>query len=504
MGDSAPRELESTALAGILGRPHRSGTWPWGGPEYVIQSAGDPALREPASAANSVDTPGAATLQPLIENILWSVAVVVALATLLLAALWRLVPAPVLVVWYSLAIAQCGIRIGVYLRHRTAPIRTPEKWMRWMIVLAAASGLTWGGFGLLFASQVPIQYQLLILIVLTCLAAESALSTFMILPNLFVVFAATALLPVAAHSLLLGTHVQQGAALAVLLAFALQARFCHRHRLALESRARVEAERRQLHDELERKERGEIHLLRTRALLLGAMGHDLMHPVHGMRLMVEALRKGGAAAPSPRIADAMHAGLDSLSRKLNTILNSARLDPRGYQPEPLRLPIQALLEKVVAENASSAHAHGLTLRYRKSSAWVDADPMLMHSILDNLVDNAMRHAHGGRVLVGVRREGERVRIEIWDSGAGIAGDELPKIFQDFYRIPVATATTGYGMGLALVKEMAELMGGIVSVRSTPRKGSRFAISLPAVQRTREDAGQARQPLPCEDRILRRA
>lgn len=503
MGDSAPRELESTALAGIHARTHRSGTWPWGGPQYVIPSAGDPALKAPASAANSADASAAATLQPFIENIPWSAAVVVALATLLVAALWRLVPAPALVLWYSLALAQCGIRVGVYLRHRTAPIRTPEKWKRWMILLAAASALTWGGFGLLFASQVPIQYQLLILIMLTCLAAESALSTLMILPNLFVVFAATALLPVAAYSLL-GTHVQQGAALAVLLAFALLMRFSHRHRLALESRSRVEAERQQLHDELERKERGEIHLLRTRALLLGAMGHDLMHPVHGMRLMVEALRKDGTAAPSPRIADAMHAGLDSLSRKLNTILNSARLDPRGYQPEPIRLPIQALLEKVVAENASSAHAHGLTLRYRKSSAWVDADPMLMHSILDNLVDNAMRHAHGGRVLVGVRREGARVRIEIWDSGAGIAGDELPKIFQDFYRIPVATGTTGYGMGLALVKEMAELMGGIVSVRSTPRKGSRFAISLPAVQRTREDAGQERQPLPCEDRILRRA
>jgi signal transduction histidine kinase len=494
LGDSAPRELQSTAFAGILARTHRNGTWPWGGPQYVIRTAGDPALEASASPVDSADTSEVATLQRLIENIPWSVAIIVALATLVVASLSRLVPAPVLVLWYALTVAQCGIRVGVYLRHRTAPVRTPKKWMRWMITLAAASGLTWGGFGLLFASQVPIQYQLLILIVLTCLAAERALSTLMILPNLFVVFAATALLPVVLYSLL-GTHVQQGAALAVLLAIALQMRFSHRHRLALESRSRVEAERRQLRDELERKERGEIHLLRTRALLLGAMGHDLMHPVHGMRLMVEALRKNGAAAPLPRIADAMQASLDSLSRKLNTILNSARLDPRGYQPEPLRLPIQALLEKVVAENASSAHAHGLTLRYRKSSAWINADPLLMHSILDNLVDNAMRHAQGGRVLVGVRREGTRVRIEIWDSGAGIAGDELPKIFQDFYRIPVATGTTGYGMGLALVKEMAELMGGIVSVRSTPRKGSRFAISLPASQRTREDAGPQRRPLP---------
>lgn len=503
MGDAAPRELESTASGGILARTHRNGTWPWGGPQYVIQPTGDPAFQGPAPTGNSADDPGAATLQPVIENIPWSVAVIVALATLLLAAMWSLVPSPLLVLWYALAVAQCGIRIGVYLRHRKTPIRSPQKWMPWMIVLAAASGLTWGGFGLVIASQVPVQYQSLILIVLACVAAESALSTLLILPNLFAVFAATALLPVAAYSLF-GTGVQRGAALAVLLAFALQMRFSHRHRLALESRSRVKAQRQQLHDELEQRKHGEIHLLRTRALLLGAMGHDLMHPVHGMRLMVEALRKNGAPPHLPRIADAMHASLDSLSRKLNTILHSARLDPRGYQPETLRLPVHALLEKVVAENASSANAHGLTLRFRKSSAWVNADPLLMHSILDNLVDNAMRHAQGGRVLVGVRREGARIRIEIWDSGAGIAADELPKIFQDFYRVPVATGTTGYGMGLALVKEMAELMGGIVSVRSTPRKGTRFAVSLPAVQRAREDAGPERRPLLCEDRMLRRA
>lgn len=503
MGAAAPHELRSSAAAGILARPHRTGTWPWGGPQYVIHASCDRARQQPVRPGRSADSHPAEAIRLIIENIPWSVAVTFSLATLLVAALWRLLPASALVPWYLLAAAQCGIPVGVYLRHRNASVDRPEKWMRWMIGFAAASGLVWGGAGLLFASQVPVQYQLLILIVLTCLAAESALSTLTVLPNLFIVFAATAVLPVALHSLL-GTHVQQGAALAVLLAFAMHVRFSHRHGLVLESRSRIEAERQQLHDELERKDRGEMHLLRTRALLLGAMGHDLMHPVHGMRLMVEALRRNGAAAPSPRIADAMQAGLDSLSRKLNTILNSARLDPRAYQPETLRLPIQALLEKVVAENASSASAHGLTLRFQKSSAWVNADPLLMYSILDNLVDNAMRHAHGGRVLVGARREAARVRIEIWDSGAGIDGDELPKIFQDFYRVPVATPATGYGMGLALVKEMAELMGGVVSVRSTPRKGSRFAISLPAAQRAREDADQASRPLNCADQILRRA
>lgn len=503
MGDAAPRELESAATSGIISRPHRSGTWPWGGPQYVVQATRNQALPGPAPAGNPVDTGTAATIRLYIENIPWSAAVVAALASVLAAALWSLVATPALLLWYTLALAQCGIRVGVYLRHRAAPVRTSEKWMPWLIVLAAMNGLTWGGFGLLFATQVSIQYQLLILILLTCLAAESAISAIMTLPTLFAVFAAGALAPVAAYSLQ-GTHVQQGAAFAVLLVFALQMRFSHRHRRSLESRARLESERQQLHDQLEQKERGEIHLLRTRALLLGAMGHDLMHPVHGMRLMVEALRKSGTAAPSPRIADGMHAGLDSLSRKLNTILNSARLDPRAYQPETISLPIQALFEKAVAENAASALGHGLTLRFRRSSAWIHADPLLMHSILDNLIDNAMRHAHGGRVLIGARREGARLRIEIWDSGAGIASDELPKIFQDFYRVPVATATTGYGMGLALVKEMAELMGGIVSVRSTPRKGSRFAISLPAARPAQEAAGRDSQPLARENRILRRA
>jgi signal transduction histidine kinase len=411
-----------------------------------------------------------------IENLPAAVALGVAQATLLASALWTLVSTPWLLTWYALVLVQGGIRVAMYLGYRRDTQRDPEKWIRRLFMLAAANGVICGAFGLLFATQVTVPYQLLILVVLTCLAAESALAAAMILPNIFVVFVVTALLPLIAYCFL-GTSVQQAAALSILLAIALQMRIGHRHHQLLESSARLDAEQQELRDELEKKKHAEIHFLRTRTMLLGAMGHDLLHPVHGMRLMVEALRDKGTAPPA--ITDALQSGLDTLTRQLNAILNTVRLDPGTYQPEILAVPVQALLERVVADNTLNARTRGLSLHCGKTTLWVKADPLLLHSILDNLVDNAIRHAQRGRVLVGARREAGATKLEIWDSGVGIAPAEFANIWREGYRVAGAAKSTGSGMGLALVKEMAELMDAGVSVRSTPGKGSRFAIRLPA-------------------------
>ena len=473
MNGNPARETWETLQSGVHLPRRPTGIWPWAGPELSIQPRAANDAVQSAPHANAA-AGRSATVRLFMENMPWAVWIGLAQTTLLATALWGLVPLSALLTWYAFALAQSGVRVGMYLRYVRDPLPDPEKWTQRLVALAGANGLIWGVFGLVFATLVPVPYQLLILIVLTCIAAESALSAVMILPNIFVVFVVTALLPVVAYSFL-GTPVQQAAAFSILLAITLQMRFSHRHRHLLESRAGLEAQRQQLQDELEKKKQAEMHFLRTRTMLLGAMGHDLMHPVHGMRLMVEGLRDKPHSQPA--IADALQIGLDSLNRQLTAILNSVRLDPGTYRPEILSMPIQALIERVVADNASSARANGASLLGANTTAWVSADPLLLHSILDNLVHNAICHAKRGRVLVGARHCGATTRIEIWDSGVGIAQADLANIWRDGYR--VADTEAGHGMGLALVKDMAELMGVGISVRSTLGKGSRFSLCLPA-------------------------
>jgi anti-sigma regulatory factor (Ser/Thr protein kinase) len=140
-----------------------------------------------------------------------------------------------------------------------------------------------------------------------------------------------------------------------------------------------------------------------------------------------------------------------------------------------------MLERVVTENQRMAADKGLLLRFRKSSAWTRTDPTLVHSILSNFVSNAIRCTNNGRIVVGIRRSGEQLRLEVWDSGTGIPEPELRSVFRDFYQVHGARKPGAMGMGLPLALRMARLLGATVMARSTYGKGSRFAISLPAAK-----------------------
>jgi hypothetical protein len=135
----------------------------------------------------------------------------------------------------------------------------------------------------------------------------------------------------------------------------------------------------------------------------------------------------------------------------------------------------------MGENLLSAQRKGLDLKFCNSSAWVSTDPALAYSIISNLVGNAIRYTVRGRILVGTRRCGTQVRIEVWDSGIGIPEPELPRVFRDFYQVGQSRSARGWGMGLALVRKMAHLIGCPVAVRSVSGKGARFAVWLRAAQ-----------------------
>ena len=136
-----------------------------------------------------------------------------------------------------------------------------------------------------------------------------------------------------------------------------------------------------------------------------------------------------------------------------------------------------LIQRVVAAETPIAAQKRIDLRFVATSASVLSDPALLERMVTNLVTNAIRYTERGKILIGCRRLGhERVRLDVIDSGIGIALEEQDRIFEEYYQISGSSAQ-GLGLGLPIVKSLGELLGHAVSVKSAPGRGSVFSIEL---------------------------
>ena len=211
--------------------------------------------------------------------------------------------------------------------------------------------------------------------------------------------------------------------------------------------------------------------------------HDLRHPVHALVLLAEgiALRTNDPAL-QPAVAQMRRVAL-SMKSLCDTILEGGR-NRQPARPRRLnRAELEALLADVLSTCQEPARQRGLQLRARLSRACtqVDADPVLLRQALVNLVSNAVRYTRRGGVLVAVRRRGDALRLEVHDTGVGIADEDLAGLFAPYQRGPPATqfGIAGHGLGLAIVSHCARRMDAALGARSVSGRGSCFWLSLPA-------------------------
>ncbi len=231
-----------------------------------------------------------------------------------------------------------------------------------------------------------------------------------------------------------------------------------RLQLAASRRARTEAERAQ-----DRK-----------SFLLRTAGHDLRQPLQAVGLYLEALEAGADPA---RTLGRAKASVQHLGDLLTTILDNAKLDAGLIDPVVQRFPLAPMLERLAMDFTLQAEAKGLSLRWVPSSQSAVSDPVLLESMLRNLMQNALRYTPAGRLLLGVRRRGMALEIQVCDTGKGIEPQDHARIFQDFTRLQPDLAA-GHGIGLSVVRRFAELLGHPLSVQSVPGRGSVFSIRVP--------------------------
>jgi signal transduction histidine kinase/CheY-like chemotaxis protein len=219
---------------------------------------------------------------------------------------------------------------------------------------------------------------------------------------------------------------------------------------------------------------------RSKTRFLAAASHDLLQPLNAARLSASALADLPLGPEALAISGQVERGLQIIEDLIKTLLDISKLDAGVVRPviKPIGLP--DLLSSVAASFAPLAARKGLRLRLRCPDLAVASDPMMLQRILQNLVSNAIRYTATGSVLVGARRRGSLCRIEVVDTGRGIAEAERDLVFEEFYRggTPGEDGEPGLGLGLSIVTRMASTLDHPLVLTSRPGHGTRLALTLP--------------------------
>jgi signal transduction histidine kinase len=215
---------------------------------------------------------------------------------------------------------------------------------------------------------------------------------------------------------------------------------------------------------------------RYRSRLMAVMGHDLKQPVNVVHMALGTLANRLVNEEDQEILDFAANAVTKLNSELDALALASRLDQESVRIE--RFPIQRVLDGAFDNWSLRARRKGLRLRVLPCGLDIESDESMLTTIVGNLIGNAIKYTEHGGVLVGCRRRDNALAIEVWDSGVGIPEDQLERIFQAFQQLDSARSE-GLGLGLAIVRRTAELLGYDIAVDSRPGRGSRFSVLIPA-------------------------
>jgi signal transduction histidine kinase/CheY-like chemotaxis protein len=211
---------------------------------------------------------------------------------------------------------------------------------------------------------------------------------------------------------------------------------------------------------------------------LAFVSHDLLQPLNAARLNLSTLTEAAPGEEALRLTRQIDLALTSLEDLIRTLLDMSKLDAGAMRPEVASVELERILSGLRDEFTALAASRGLKLTIRPSRAFVRTDQLLLRRILQNLVNNALRYTRRGGVLVGARARGDHIRIEVSDTGPGIAPERREAIFEEFAR-EGGSGEGGFGLGLSIVRRLAQALDIPVDLASRVGFGSTFAVELPA-------------------------
>ena len=233
-----------------------------------------------------------------------------------------------------------------------------------------------------------------------------------------------------------------------------------------------------LNAELERAkaEADDANVSKTR--FIAAASHDILQPLNAARLYVTSLIERQRAGEDGELVRNVDASLEAVEEIFAALLDISRLDTGAMKPEMTDFRIDELMQRLEVEFAPLAREKRLDLVFVPCSITVHSDRALLRRLLQNLVSNAIKYTPAGRVLVGCRRRGARLRIDVCDTGIGIPQAKRRAVFKEFHRLDQgARVARGVGLGLSIVERIARVLGCDVALKSNVGRGSRFSVEV---------------------------
>ena len=412
-------------------------------------------------------------------------------AALLGIALWSVVSPVLLGAWVALVLLNqlCRWRLTLAWRRARPGPGASARWGRYWAVGSGFAGALWG-FAAVTMFPESAAYQALLIVCLFGVVLGGLNLTAVWRPS-FYGFVLPALVPLILRVAWEGdsVHLYIALVLSVVLAFVLA--FGHRVNDVLTQALAMRYENVDLIAELKGQTRAAIEARaaaesanRAKSQLLAAASHDLRQPLHAVGLFVAALA-GRSIEPEARLlVTRVQQALEALEAQFGQLIDLSRLEAGMLVAERARVPLGRLFREIAGEFVAQAESKGLRLSAVDTRLAVDSDPALLSRILRNLVANAVRYTRAGGVVLGARRRGTQVTIEVVDTGIGIAPEHRARIFEEFFQVRSPGATShggrGMGLGLAIVRRFCQLLDHAIALETRPGRGSRFSVSVPRV------------------------
>jgi signal transduction histidine kinase len=396
-------------------------------------------------------------------------------ALILAAAMSREIPAGTLAAWLATLYVVIGSALYLYHRYtRAAP--SPEQAGKWGTRLAMAFfsiGCIWGSAGIVMFQPTFTVYQLLLTLALFLASIATIASGIALVPTMWALT-----VPITAP-LLVRNAIEGDFAHWMITAGGLLLLGLTLYYGAYVNRLIVESFSLRFENSLARQRAEEAS--RAKSRFLASASHDLRQPLHTLSLYSAALKLRAPEGDTGEIASHINQAIAALSVLVDSLLDVSKLEAGVVQPQPQPVSVRALVERIEADYRPVANRKELEFRVAAADVWVQSDPVLLERLVRNLADNAFKYTIAGGVTLAAEPSEDAVRITVRDTGPGIPEAERERIFEEFYQIgnPERDRSQGLGLGLAIVRRLAQLLELEVALETEPGRGSTFAVTVPS-------------------------
>lgn len=414
------------------------------------------------------------------------------LPVVLVIGMWGRVDTTILLAWLAAAISVSLVRFFVVRAYLADAIHTNASlWANRVAATSLWDGLVWGFAGVVFFIPESVAHQVLIVTMVVGIPAGSVFVT-AYWPPVQYGFAIPAVGMTAVKLISVGSAASVGLGVGMIAYIVILSRIMRRARAVALEAALLRFENLDLVEQLQEQKTAAENANIAKSQFLAAASHDLRQPLHALALYTDALGDRMTSGKDLEIVLSIRRCLSALEDLFQSLLDISRLDAGIIEPKIDHFELRPLIERLSSDFEAQAARNGVNFSAECPALVVASDASLLERILLNLLSNAVRYTDGGSIRIFAQQDNDKVRISVADTGPGIPATQHEEIFREFVQLqnPGRDRSKGLGLGLAIVRRLADLLGIELGVRSAPGRGSTFSLSV--------RAGDATQLLPAAE------